>query len=101
VVLWVLEVSGRALIRLRDGPRHKVRASYRIRAYTAYGPVVHHTFLVEADARDGRVLEALIPTGSGIWELNAKPAPDGTYPDMESRSAVVVQDGAIVADEGG
>jgi len=100
MALWVLEASGRALIRLRSGPRHRVRATYRVQAYTAYGSAVRYTFLIEADPSAGPRLEALIPTGSSTWEVAARPALDGTYPDLESRGAVVVRDGAIVSDDG-
>jgi hypothetical protein len=72
-----------------------------VRAYTAYGPVVRSTFLIEADAHAQTDLEALVPTGSATWEVTIKPALDGTYPDVESRRAVVVRDGAIVAVRGG
>jgi hypothetical protein len=96
-VLWVLEASGRAPFQTRDGPRHVVRASTWVRAYTDVGPVVRSTFLIEADASAGADLEALVPTGSHTWDVEVKPAPDGTYPDLERRQAVVVRDGTVVS----
>ena len=98
MALWLLETSGRAPFHLRPGPRHAVKASYWVRAYTDYGPVVRSTFLIEADAHAEAELRALAPLGSRTWEVEVKPAPDGTYPDLESRIAVVVRDGAIVLD---
>ena len=97
-MLWVLEASGRAPFRLPDGPRHAVRASHWVRAYTDYGPVVRSTFLIEADPHAAADLRSLAPTGSRTWQVEVKPALDGTYPDLESRGAVVVRDGEIVAD---
>jgi hypothetical protein len=78
-----------------------VQAAYWVQAFTGYGPVVRQTFLVEAGAAAGAILEALIPAGRATWDIAARPAPDGTYPDSESRSAVVVRDGAVVAVHGG
>ncbi|HEV8636300.1 MAG TPA: hypothetical protein VG370_18920 [Chloroflexota bacterium] len=85
------------MLHLRDGPRHKVKASHWVQAHTDYGAVFHHTFLLDADAEAGADLESLIPAGPGTWDVAARPASDGTYPDLESRRAVVVRDGVIVS----
>lgn len=101
MALWVLEATARAPIRLPRGPLHQVRAAHRVRRYTDFGPAVVHTFLVEtlfgaSDPATRTVVEGLIPPGDRAWDVDAKPAPDGVYPDLETRGAVVVMGGAVV-----
>jgi hypothetical protein len=97
-VLWVLEASARVPFDLRSGARHAVWASSWVRAVRNDRPVVRGTFLVEADAE--AALAGLVPPGAGAWDVAVRPAPDGTYPDAETRRALLVRDGAVVAVRG-
>jgi hypothetical protein len=97
-VLWVLEASAHVPFDLRSGARHAVWASSWVRAGRDDGPVVRGTFLVEAEADAGAALAGLVPPGA--WDVEVRPAPDGTYPDAETRRAVLVRDGAVVAVRG-
>jgi hypothetical protein len=102
VALWVLEASGRTPIDLPDGPLHRVVAAYWVRRQTDFGTAFLHTFLLDVgfsapEAETRVTVESLIPKRFQPWDVVGKPAPDGTYVDLESRTAVVVRDGVIVA----
>jgi len=74
-----------------------VKATHWARRDTGdHGTVFHHTFLLQTGAADGETLGVPIPRPPGVWEVTARPAPDGTYLDLVSRSAIVVRDGVIV-----
>lgn len=103
MALWVLEASARAPVPLPDGPLHRVRAVAWVQRHTDFGAVCLHTFLLDvlpsaADPATRLIVESLLPRVFQAWDMSAKPAPDGTYVDTESRTAVVVRGGAIVAE---
>jgi hypothetical protein len=79
-----------------------VWASHWVERASDAGLAFVHTFLLEVFALDKRVavpemLRGLL-NGREVWDVAARPAPDGTYPDLVSGRVVVVRDGAVVPD---
>jgi hypothetical protein len=99
MALWLLEASARRPLRVWRGGGHMLWASHWVERTNDAGPEFVHTFLLEVFALDKRVaipemLRGLL-NGSDIWDVAARPAPDGTYPDLVGGRVVVVRDGAV------